>query len=188
MAADFFFETPTFEIQPLKAVAVFKWQHLKNPDVQYAIASEEQYLSFHLFMLRSLRHTEPGRAASPPYAYELGLSVRAGAVKAAIMVAASIVEAALRALAELRGYQLNKDVRRRTFGNVIGAWEMSGTPQPDVAAVWENVKAMHQVRNFVHLHKAAGDADAAWESVLINERALLDGALVAIEHVSKIEA
>lgn len=188
MAADFFFETPTFEIQPLKAVAVFKWQYLKNPDVQYAIAAEEQYLSFHLYMLRSLRHTEPGKVANPPYAYELGLSVRAGAVKAAVLIAASIVEAALRALAELRGYPLNKETRRRTFGNVIGAWEESGIPRPDVAAVWANIKAMHEVRNFVHLHKAAGDADGTWESVLVNERALLEGALATIEHVCKIEA
>ncbi|MDD5366307.1 MAG: hypothetical protein PHR30_13290 [Gallionellaceae bacterium] len=103
MAADFFFQTPTFEIQPLKPVAVFRWQRLKNPAVQYAIAAEEQYLHFHLHMLNNLRHTEAGKLANPPYAYELGLSVRAGAVKAAILVAASIIEAALRTHAELRG-------------------------------------------------------------------------------------
>mgnify|MGYP001347553785 CR=1 FL=1 len=188
MAADFFFQTPTFEIQPLRSVAVFKWQRLKNPEVQYAIAAEEQYLHFHLYMLNNLRHTEAGKLAQPPYAYELGLSVRAGAVKAAILVAASIVEAALRALAELRGYPLNKDPRRRTFGNVIGAWESAGVPYPDVTGIWPNVKAMHEVRNFVHLHKAAGDAEAAWEVVLKEERALLDGALIAIESVAKIEA
>lgn len=188
MAADFFFESPTFEIQPLKPVAVFKWQHLKNPEVQYAIAAEEQYLHFHLYMLRSLRHTEAGKLANPPYAYELGLSVRAGAVKAAIMVAASIVEASLRTIAETRGYPLNKDPRRRTFGNVIAAWEEAGSPRPDVEAIWAQVKAMHGVRNFVHLHKAAADADATWENVLKEERALLDGALIAIEHVAKIAA
>ncbi|MBA4381401.1 MAG: hypothetical protein C0406_02445 [Sideroxydans sp.] len=188
MAADFFFQTPTFAIQSLKPVAVFKWQRLKNPEVQYAIAAEEQYLHFHLYMLNNLRHTEAGKLAQPPYVYELGLSVRAGAVKAAILIAASIVEAALRALAELRGYPLNKDPRRRTFGNVIAAWEYAGTPRPDVAAIWPNVKAMHEVRNFVHLHKVASDADAAWESVLKEERLLLDGALTAIDYVAKIEA
>ena len=188
MAADFFFESPTFEIQRIKDVAVFKWQRLRNPEVQYAIAAEEQYLHFHLFMLNNLRHTEAGKLAHPPYAYELGLSVRAGAVKAAILVAASIIEAALRTLAELRGYPLNKDPRRRTFGNVIAAWEDAGAPRQDVEAIWPNVKSMHEVRNFVHLHKAAGDADATWEAVLKEERALLDGALAAIASVAKIEA
>jgi hypothetical protein len=188
MAADFFFHNPTFEIQPLKTVAVFKWQRLQNPDVQYAIAAEEQYLHFHLYMLGNLRHTQAGKLAQPPYVYELGLSVRAGAVKAAILVAASIVEAALRTLAEMRGYPLNKDPKKRTFGNVIGAWEEAGAPRPDVAAIWPSVKAMHEVRNFVHLHKAASDTDAAWDNVLKEERALLDGALASIEHVAKIAA
>gem|GEM_PF-1624990 len=187
MAADFFFDKPTFEIQPLKTVAVFKWQHLKNPEVQYAIAAEEQYLNFHLYMLANLRHTEVGKLAHPPYKYELGLSVRAGAVKAAILVAASIVEAALRTLAELRGYPLNKEPRRRSFGNVIGAWEEAGAARPDVAAIWPSVKAMHEVRNFVHLHKAAGDVDAAWENVLKEEDALLQGALTAIDYVARIK-
>lgn len=188
MAADFFFSNPTFEIQPLKAVAAFKWQRLQNQDVQYAIAAEEQYLNFHLFMLSNLRHTRAGQLAQPPYAYELGFSVRAGAVKAAVLVAASIVEAALRALAEARGYPLNQDPRRRTFGNVIHAWEDGGKPRPEVAAIWLDVKAMHEVRNFVHLHKAAQDADAAWEQVLQSEQGLLQGALNAIAHVSTIDA
>ncbi|MBI3532616.1 MAG: hypothetical protein HY068_09150 [Burkholderiales bacterium] len=188
MAADFFFQNPTLEIQLLKPVAVFKWSHLNNSDVQYAIAAEEQYLQFHLYMLENLRHTEVGKVAAPPYSYELGLSVRAGAVKAAVLIAASIVEAALRALAEQRGYPLNKDPRRRTFGNVIAAWEDAGTPRTDVAAIWSQVKSLHEVRNFVHLHKAAGSAEAAWENVLKDERALLDGALNAIKHVSGIKA
>jgi hypothetical protein len=188
MAADFFFYNPTFEIQPLKPMAVFKWQHLQSPDVQYAIAAEEQYLHFHLYMLGNLRHTQAGMLAQPPYAYEFGLSVRAGAVKAAILVATSIIEAALRTLAEMRGYPLNKDPKKRTFGNVIRAWEDGGIPRPDVTAIWPSVKAMHETRNFVHLHKAAGEADAAWTNVLKDERALLDGALAAIEHVAKITA
>jgi len=187
MAADFFFTNPTFSIQQLKPVAAFKWQHLANQDVQYAIAAEEQYLDFHLFMLNNLRHTRAGQVAQPPYAYELGLSVRAGAVKAAVLIAASIVEAALRALAEARGYNLNQDPKRRTFGNVIRAWENNGAPRPEVAEVWSDVKAMHEVRNFVHLHKAAQDVDAAWEQVLQSEQSLLQGALNVIAHISLIQ-
>lgn len=188
MAADFFFQNPTFDIQPLKPVAISKWKRLKSPEVQYAIAAEEQYLNFHLYMLSNLRHTQAGCITHPPYMYELGLSVRAGAVKAAVLVAASIVEAALRSLAEIRSYPLNKDLKRRTFGNVIHAWEDNGTPRPEVAAIWPSVKALHETRNFVHLHKAATDADAAWANVLKDEQTLLNSALSAIDFVSKIEA
>ena len=188
MAADFFFAQPTCEIPPLKPTAVSRWRHLKAPDVQYAIAAEEQYLSFHLHMLSSLRHTKAGQLANPPYALELGLSVRAGAVKAAVLVAASILEAALRALAEARGYALNKEPRRRTFGNVIRAWEIDDSPRLEVAAIWPDVRAVHEVRNLVHLHKAAGEAESAWTKVLASEEALLAGAKNAIDHVSMIEA
>ena len=188
MAADFFFDPPTFEIQPLQPVATFKWQRLNNRDVQYAIAAEEQYLQFHLYLLSHLRHTQAGRLANPPYRYELGLSVRAGAVKAAVLVAASILEAALRALAEARNYPLRADPRQRTFGNVIRAWQQNGNPRPDVAPIWANISALYEVRNFVHLHEAAQVPDAAWENVLENERQLLDGALHSIDHVSRIAA
>jgi hypothetical protein len=188
MAADFYFRDPTFTIQSLKAVAAFKWQHVPDEDVRYSIAAEEQYLNFHLYMLENLRHTKAGNLASPPYEYELGLSVRAGAVKAAVLMAASIIEAALRSLAEARGYPLNPELRRRTFGNVIKAWEQNGNPRPDVEDIWPAVKAMHEVRNFVHLHKTAKDIDAEWENILQSEKALLSGALEAIERVSKITA
>ena len=187
MAADFFFSNPTFQIQPLKRVAMLKWRHLRNEEVQYAIAAEEQYLGFHLYMLNSVRHTREGHLAHPPYSYELGLSVRAGAVKAAVLIAGSIIEAGLRALAEARRYRLHRDPRRRTFGNVIRAWEEAGQPHADVAAIWPNVKAIYEDRNFVHLHKAAQDVDAGWGVVLQSEQALLQGALRAIEHIAAIE-
>lgn len=188
MAADFFFSNPTFEIQPLKATAVFKWKRLLNPEVQYAIAAEEQYLNFHLYMLGNLRHTRAGHLATPPYMYELALSVRAGAVKAAVLMAASILEAALRAIAEARGYALHKDPQRRTFGNVLRAWEQGGRPREDIAAVWPEIKGVHEVRNLVHLHKAAAESEVAWAKVLASEESLLNGALKAINHVASIEA
>ncbi len=186
MAADFYFLNPTYTIQSLKGVAAFKWQNLHDEDIKYSIAAEEQYLDFHLFMLENLRHTEAGQIANPPYVYELGLSVRAAAVKAAVLIAASIIEAALRALAESKIYPLNDEPRRRTFGNVIRAWEQNGQPRPEVAEIWPAVKAIHEVRNFVHLHKAAKDSKAAWASILESEEGLLKGALHAIQHVSQI--
>jgi hypothetical protein len=186
MAADFFFSNPTFQIQPLLPLAKVKWRNLHNEEVQYAIAAEEQYLRFHLYMLTDLRHTREASLADPPYIYELGLSVRAGAVKAAVLIAGSIIEAALRALAEARLYRLPADPRRRTFGTVIRAWEEAGRPRPDVAPIWPYVKAIHEVRNFVHLHQAAGDVDARWHSMLASEHMLLQGGLRAIEHIATL--
>lgn len=186
MATDFFFDKPTFSIPPLKPLAAFKWQRIPDEDIRYSIAAEEQYLLFHLYMLDNLRHTSSGQILAPPYVGRLGLSVRAGAVKAAVLLAASIVEAALRAIAEKRGYPLNPDPRKRTFGNVIRAWEEDGMPRADVAQIWPDVKAMHGVRNFVHLHEAAKDFDAAWEAILESEESLLSGAMRAIDCVSKI--
>jgi hypothetical protein len=188
MAADFYFLNPTYTIQSLKAVAAFKWQHLSDEDIKYSIAAEEQYLDFHLFMLENLRHTKAGEIANPPYVYELGLSVRATAIKAAVLIAASIIEAALRAIAESKAYPLNEDPRRRTFGNVIKAWEQNGEPRPEVAEIWPAVRAIHEVRNFVHLHKAAKNDKASWGSILESEEGLLNGALQAIQHISQIAA
>ena len=102
-------------------------------------------------------------------------------------MAASILEAALRAIAEKRGYPLSQDPKRRTFGNVIRAWELNSLPRQEVAAIWPDIKAMQEVRNLVHLHKAAQE-DKSWEGVLAEEHALLQGALNAISHVSQIEA
>jgi hypothetical protein len=186
MATDFFFRSPTFQIPALAPLAAFRWNRLDDQDVQHAIAAEEQYLAFHLFMLENLRHTEAGRVANPPYEYELGLSVRAGAVKAAVLMAASILEAALRAIAEKRGYPLSPDPKKRTFGNVIRAWENNGTPRPDVAAIWPSVRAIHGVRNYVHLHVASAGGSARWQSVLDAEQQLLNSASDAINHVATI--
>ena len=186
MAADFFFADPTFQIPAMLPLAAFKWQHLGNAEVQNAIAAEEQYLAFHIYMLGNLRHTRAGQVHLRPYSHEIGLSVRAGAIKAAILLAASIAEAALRTLAEFRGYRLNENPARRTFGNVIKAWEVNGVPLADVAPIWEHIKAMHTTRNFVHLHVAAGAEDADWGRVLERENELLHGAIAAINHIATI--
>lgn len=168
-------------------LARVKWRHLRNEEVKYTIAAEEQYLRFHLYMLTDLRHTREARLADPPYIYELGLTVRAGAVKAAVLIAGSIIEAALRALAEARGYRSLADPHRRTFGTVIRAWEEDGRPRAEVAPIWPSVKAIHGVRNFVHLHHAAEGADARWRNMLHSERVLLCGALRAIEHIAALK-
>jgi hypothetical protein len=155
------------------------------------LAAEEQYLTFHLYMLENLRFTAAGKLNEVPlpYSYPLGLSVRAGAIKAAVLLAASIIEAVLRAHAERRGYKkLNGDPKRRTFGNVIHAWEHEGNPHEDVMAIWPTVLALHDARNSVHLYKAAAEEEAGWQVILNKEDDLLKGALTAIAHVSNIKS
>lgn len=91
------------------------------------IAREEQYLLFHRFVLDHAKFTKAGKLDSKPYVYSLGLSVRAGAIKAAILVYASIAEAALRAHAEKRGYKLpsNPTWLYATTGHSVNSTEVS---------------------------------------------------------------
>lgn len=189
MPVDFFFDPPSYSIPKIGVLADFKWEHVPDREIAKVVAAEEQYLGFHLYMLGSLRFTEPGRVASPPYAYPLGLSVRAGAVKAAVLLAASICEAVLRSHAEKRDYALNPDPKKRTFGNVLGAWkDAAGAPYPDVAPIWEILQELHAVRNNIHLYKAAGDPEAQWAKVLEDEEEILQGSRQAIEHLATLRS
>lgn len=187
MARDFFFEKPTLDLIRLEETADKKWSRLKNRPVQLTIAAEEQYLQFHLHMLEYLRHTEPGRAYSPPYKHPIGLSLRAGAVKAGVLLCTSIIEAALRAHAELRGYPLHHLENKRTFGNVLfSAWRVDDMPREEVEPIWETLKSLHGTRNQVHLHESAKVSDGEWNMLLSKEGQLLQESIQIIEYVSKI--
>lgn len=166
MAVDFFFQPPTFAVPTLEKLRR-DWQTVPNPDVRNAIAVEHQYLHFHEFMLDRCRFTAEGALANRPWDHPISLSVRAGAIKAKLLLSASIVEAALRAHGEYRGYTFNAKPTRRTFGVVLGAW--SG--QPEVATYWPDLRELQDLRNNIHLFRAAGEANAAHEVVVAREEA-----------------
>ena len=105
MAVDFFFEPPTFAIPDLGTLRS-EWKNVKDHKIRHAIAVEVQYLVFHRYMLESVRHTAAGTSKAPTRKTKLDLTVRGGAIKAAILLTASVCEATLRYHAERRGYSL----------------------------------------------------------------------------------
>ncbi len=188
MAVDFFFDPPTYSIPSLSGLRS-RWANIPNPDVAEMIAREEQYLLFHRFVLDHAKFTKVGELHSKPYVYSLGLSVRAGAIKAAILVCASIAEAALRAHAEKREYKFPSEPTKRTFGRVISAWKSSrGKPRPDVRVVWKEILKLRDARNNIHLFKAASDPSADFKHVLDDEPGLLESGLKVVEHLSMLKS
>jgi hypothetical protein len=138
----------------------WEWRNVPDADARNVIAVEAQYLEFHRYLLESLRH----RDVAGGYPIPLGLSVRAGALKTATLVCASIAEAALRAHAERRGYQLPPNARHRTFGKVLGAWQLPDeTPRAEVAAVWPQLQSLHSGRNNIHLYGAVENGGSFYD-------------------------
>lgn len=173
MAFDLFLDPPTFELPPVKTVQWFKWGHLPE-QIAYAVAVEEQYLQFHLLLLERAHFTSAGTLATKTWSKPIDFTVRAGIVKAAVLITASIAEAVLRALAEARGYQLPKNEYRRTMGMVLKSWQEPDTsPKAEVAAIWPVLQELHSIRNNVHLFKAVNDPDANFETILAQEADLV---------------
>jgi hypothetical protein len=184
MTADFFFDPPTFNIPTLGKLRK-KWINIENTNVREVVACEDQFLQFHLFSLEAIKHTGEGSLGKrDDYVLPLGLSVRGGAVKAALLICASITEAVLRYHAEKRGYKLHSNLRKRTFGNVIAAWETNDIPNTDVASIWPDVKSLRDIRNNIHLFKAAGDPTATFENIILEEKNLLNSALAVVTHLA----
>ncbi len=187
MAVDFFFDPPTCNLPSLGVLRDFFWEHMPS-EVADVLSQEYQYLKFHSHMLDSVHFTAEGKVGEKPWKKPLGLSVRAGAIKAALLVAASISEAVLRVVAEARGYPLPANPRHRTFGKVIEAWEsVNGNTGADVAHLWDTVKELKDVRNNVHLFKAAGDAAANFQAILGQENDLLPRVIKAVDELAKLK-
>jgi len=187
MAFDLFLDPPTFELPFVKAMQGFRWGHLPQR-VAYAVAVEEQYLRFHLLILERARFTEAGKIDTKPWAKPLDFTIRAGSVKAAVLVAASIAEAVLRAVAEGRGYDLPKHEHRRTMGKVLGAWqENDESPKAEVSGLWPVLQDLHSIRNNVHLFKAADDPSASFEAMLAREEKLIPNLIPTIDVLASIK-
>lgn len=180
-----------FIIQPdeieIPSVSYFRneWRNIPDPAARDAIAVENQYLYFHEHLLSNLKHQKPCQTMQP---IPLGLSVRAGAVKSAILICASIVEAALRAHSERRKYKLKNDPHRRTFGNVLGSWQDEDkTPKPEVIGIWQHLQDLHDTRNNIHLYKAVSDGSSFY-AVLESEKETLAKAKEALDVIKIIES
>lgn len=183
MPRRFFLEPAEYEV---RAIGELRWEWRNVPDrgALNLIAVEAQYLEFHRYLLESLRH----RHVNGGDAIRIGLSVRAGALKSAILLSASIAEAALRAHAERRAYPLPNNPRRRTFGRVLAAWQLPDeTPRPDLAAIWPILQALHLGRNNIHLY-AAVEVGGNFYDLLQSERQSLDDADTALTVLKALQS
>lgn len=186
MAVDFFFDPPTINLPSIQSLRTGLWVNCP-PVIRDSVAKEYQYFLFQIEALDRLKFTAAGALPDRPWEMSLDLTARAGAIKASILVAASIVEAVLRAIAEHRNYPLPNDIRRRTFGKVLGAWEdPAGTPRPDVAVIWATLQQLHDFRNNIHLFAAAANPHANFQTVLQQEQQLLAATQAVIAHVATI--
>jgi hypothetical protein len=187
MAVDFLFENPTKVIPAIKKLEEL-WGNIPDKDIQRQICYEHQYLDFHVWFLQNIRSTKTDCASKPPYKKELGLSVRAGAVKAAVLICASIAEAALRAHAERRGYPLPSDPKQRMFGMVLKSWKDGPRPRDDIKHIWDKITELQDARNNVHLHKAAKDTKAYFTGVLEREQKTLSNAKEVLKHLQMLQS
>lgn len=178
---DFYLDPQSFSIPGLRDIDK-EWSNIPDTRIKSMIVVESQYLAFHKYLLDSLCF-QWRDSNGKVIVGKLDHSVRAGAIKAAVLVSASIVEAALRAHAEQRKYDLPKNERHRTFGALVEAWEKSGAR--DFAAVWDDVKTLKDHRNTIHLYKAA-DEKMDFREVLAAEEGLLGSGNRAIDAMKKL--
>ena len=161
----------------------WEWRKIPDAEARNVIAVESQYLDFHRYLLASLRH----QATTGSDPIPLGLSIRAGALKTASLICASIAEAALRAHAESRGYQLPKNSWQRTFGKVLGAWQdAGGEPLADVQPIWDELQRLHSGRNNVHLYRAIEDGSDFYDILNAEEASVTEGEKV-LAHLKDIK-
>jgi hypothetical protein len=173
VARDFYYHPPTCAILSLGELRL-EWEHVKDLKVRHVIAVETQYIAFHRFVLRNTRHVEEG--AKMAGGLPISRSVRAGALKALMFMAAAVCEAVLRYHAERRGYKLPTNPKHRTYGKVLDVWkDASGNPHPELAGIWSVLTSLRKHRNNVHLFSAAADAQAEFEYINGAETKILDG-------------
>lgn len=154
-----------------------EWCNVPDVQARNYIAVEAQYLAFHQYLINSLQH----RALNGGDAIPIGLSIRAGALKTATLLCASIAEAALRAHAEARQYDLPADPRQRTFGKVLGAWKMPrNDPREDIAPIWPQLQRLHSGRNTVHLYAAIHAGGSFYDILQAETQSLVEGEAVLV--------
>jgi len=188
MAVDYLLEPATFDAPKVESLRN-QWRHIPEVNIRNIIAQEHQYLHFHIFVLNNLRFTSVGSACNPPYRKPIDYTLRAGAIKAAVLIGASIAEAALRAHAEHRQFEgLASQLHRRTFGNVLNAWQNNSTPHTDVAVIWNELNNLKSIRDNIHLFRAANDPNAHYKQVLQVEQQTFDKLEKVIAHLQQLQS
>lgn len=187
MAVDLFIDPPTYQFGALDIYRYFKWEFLPGPICEM-ISRESQYLELNHLLLDRLMFTAEGRLSEKPYGARIKNNVRAGLIKSTLFLYASITEAALRAIAEIRGYELPNNENHRTFGKILGAWQLDDeSPREEIRAVWSSIKELYNLRNNIHLFKALKDGTSEIDYLIANEKRLLADSKHLLEVLAAID-
>ena len=187
MAVDLYIDPPTYQFGALDIYRYFKWEFLPGPICEM-ISRESQYLELNHLLLDRLMFTAEGKISEKPYSSKLKNNVRAGLIKSTLFLYASIAEAALRAIAEIRGYDLPKNEFHRTFGKILGAWQLEDeSPREELKEVWSSIKELYNLRNNIHLFKALKDGTSEIDYLILNESRLLNEANHLLEVLAAID-
>lgn len=162
--------------------SLFDWDML-DTEVAHQIGFEEQYLQFHRYLLENLCSVPVEHPEYHPR--QIDLSLRAGAIKAYIVLACSIIEAVLASWAKQIGLSNNVDrLMRLPFGALLDLWSMNGEPRLEIAPIWGHLNLLLQYRNFIHLGRAITDQSAYWKNILDRERDLLSAVDMSLNYLS----
>lgn len=172
MSRDFHYNPCTFDI-PTFSNLRSQWKNIPFLRLQKVIIIEHQYLYFHLFMINNTQHTHVGTTPDVN-TWGLGSGVRAGALKAALLMYASIVEGVLLAHALKRKYKLAKNPKKRTFGNILQAWKNDVNGKIELDAILTQLESLSNIRNHIHLEKISSSEEDFFASILDQENKLLD--------------
>ena len=192
MARDFFFQPATCDIKTLDFIKE-QWTNVPTDAVRKHVAEENQYLYFLHHQLQACYTTPEGQLKEQPYKTKLGLSVRAGVIKSFMLIVASISEAVLRDHAEIRGYRLAPEQHKRGFGNILHAWTFKKkkkprAPRAEIEKIWDALKELQDIRNNIHIFKAAEDPSSHFFNILDNEKRLIEQAGEVLNHLMTLKS
>lgn len=177
----FSLNNPDFEISPIHHLEL-EWAGATHQSLARQLGFQVQFAQFFKHLLENLQSVPTQNPDWRPVA--LSLSVRAGAVRTYALLAVSIAEAALAALGEERGLGRRPgELYDRTFGALLKAWEDDGQPPQEMVAIWQHLQLLKDVRNYIHLSRAAGADEAYWQEILARERDILAACDAVVDHL-----
>ena len=160
-------------------VYIFSWGDLEDADVVSHLCFQNQFLDFFRYVIDNLqsRPINSPNASPMPLKYAL----RAGALKAYVQLAVSILEGALAELAVKRDPEKRSKLHKLSFGALLQFWyEQSKELEP----IRTELDLLNKYRNFVHLANAAANDESYWKDIIENEASLLAACDKAIKWVS----
>lgn len=141
------------------------------------ICATNQYFDFHRLLLDRVKHRHAEEDWQP---MPLSLSVRAGALRAAVLIGVSVIEAAIRMHAEHR--RIAGLGNKPTYGRVLRCWLDDPTHSPALAPVQTTLEELRDLRNEIHLYEAA-QQEQDWARTLEDETLILQRVDEAIDFV-----